>query len=217
MNRFPSKKKLEERLIIGIDEFNNGKSHPEVPFICVAYTSFPSHKLKGKIISKGRGFKDDSKVRSRFRKNALEFLREHSRFDYFSLEASADQIFSSATRATATARLIYESAIKHIHEDPLIIIDGAPFSPLAEEIIEETLERYGLPLEDVFFRKKADVIYDPVKTADRIAYCLGALRYGSIGSQRKWPYRNRKIDFRAEPPTEEDYLLYGLNKPSMQR
>lgn len=217
MNRFPSKKKLEERVIIGIDEFNNGKSHPEVPFICVAYTSYPVHKLKGKIISKGKGFKSDSKIRGKFRKSALEFLRDHSRFDYFSLESSADQIFSSATRATATARLIYESAIKVIKDNPLIIIDGAPFSSLAEEIIEETLELYGLPLEDVFFRKKADVIYDPVKTADRIAYCLGALRYGSIGTQRKWPYRNRKIDFRAEPPTEEEYMRFEPLRRSRDR
>ncbi len=214
MKRFPSKKRLEERVIIGIDEFNNGKSHPEVPFICVAYTSFPCHKIGNKIISKGKGFKDDPKIRHRFRKSALEFLRTHSRFTYFSLESSADQIFSSATRATATARLIYEAALPVVDEDPLMIIDGAPFSKMAEEIIEETLDLYGLPLEDIFFRKKADSIYDPVRAADRIAYCLGALRFGSIGTQRKWPYRNRKIDFRAEPPTEEEYMLYGLEKRS---
>ncbi len=93
MNRFPSKKKLEERMIIGIDEFNNGKSPSEVPFICVAYTNFAPHKIKGKEISKGRGFKENPKVRSKFRRHALEFLRNNSRFNYFSLESSADEIF----------------------------------------------------------------------------------------------------------------------------
>jgi hypothetical protein len=139
-------------------------------------------------------------------------LRNNSKFNYFSLETSADEIFSRAT-----ARLIYESALKCIKEEPLVIIDGAPFSPLAEEIIEETLELYGLPLEDVFFRKKADSLHVPVRAADRIAYCLGALRYGSIGSKRKWPYRYRMLDFSVEPCPEEEYSVFGLKRRSKCR
>jgi len=200
VSRFPSKSDLERRVIIGIDEFNNGKSHPSVPFICAGFVSYPPQPKKRKIIPKGKGFHANHSYRMKFRERALEFLRNNSNFKYFSLEASKDHVFHSSTRATATARLIYETVNSIEEENPLIILDGSPFCPDAEERINEALEQYGMPLEDVFFRKKADANHQAVHIADRIAYCLGALRFGGLSSGRSWPYRNRKINLRNPPP-----------------
>ncbi len=210
MSRFPSKSDLERRVIIGIDEFNNGKSHPTVPFICVGFTSYPPQPRKRKTLSKGKGFHSNPAYRIRFRKKALEFLRENSNFKYFSIDTSQDEVFSSSLRAIATARLIYETACR-IGEQPLVIHDGGPFCLDAEEKIMAVLAEYGLNCDDFHFRKKADSIHHAVQTADRIAYCLGALRYGGLSSGRKWPHRHKKINLAMPPQRIHENELFRFD------
>ncbi len=198
---------LEKRVVLGIDECNNGMDLDMLPFICAGYSSKPPHKPLGNMVSKGKGFHKKPSYRIRFRDKALQFLRDHPTFEYFTIGQSKDQVFSNNLRAVATARLIYEQACT-IGEEPVVILDGCPFSEFAEEKIGEALYQYGLNLEDIFFERRADANYWPVKIADRIAYCLGAIRFGGVERNKKWPHRHKKIKLNT-PPTnlDEDQLF----------
>ena len=196
MSNFPSRSDLEKRIIVGVDEFNNGRSHPEVPFICVAYTGIPQESSLETSIKKGKGFCQDKKAREKFKAEALEYLKEHNSFRYFAIEPSEDPVWFGVRRTGATARLIYESVKSIIDKDPIVLLDGSPYHEHAVERIEDMLDDYGLSV-DFHFKKRGDTNYLPVRIADRIAYCLGALRYG--GGRKKWPYRAKKIDFNRLP------------------
>ena len=217
VSRFPKKSDLEGRVIIGIDECNNGRSIPGLPFICAAYVSYPTlnergkytHDLQNKVIPKGHGLGLNKLKRKAYRKKALGFLREHGNFKYFAQRNSIDKVLDVSMRASSTARLIKEAS-SFLSEEPIVILDGYPFCRDAKAMIAETLDRYGIGSDNVFFRKKADSIYMPVTIADRVAYCLGSVRFGGIGTGRKWPHRHKKIDLKGPLPElyEEDILAF---------
>jgi len=206
VTKFPKKADFEKRVVIAYDEFNNGMPFPNenMPYIGVTYTRLPENGELNISIGKKHGFSKDKIKRRAFRSEAIRFLRQHKSFKYFTIRRSEDWVYFELKKTIAIARLICESAITVIEKNPLIIIDGRkPLNAKTQKTIEDIIKQYELPELDMHFRIKADVNYLPARMADRIAYCLGALRYGNGGG--KWPYRINRIDLSKEPTILEEY------------
>ena len=204
MRIFPNARTRRRCVQIGIDEHNNGGSPEGFPHVGVSYVQFPGTELL-EPIKKGKGFSKDEHVRETYRQNALRFLSQNPNFRYFTFTRTKDKTLDHHTLCVAIARLIYETAMPLIDFNPVVIIDGAPFRSTSEATIKYILKEYGLSdLNSIFFKHRGDTQYSCVTYADRVAYCIGALRFGR--PTRKWPFLGKKINFKKSPEGEIDSI-----------
>ncbi len=189
MASFPREKDLEDRVVIGVDEFNNGRSYSALPLVVVAYTSLPGEVTR-RHVKKHVGFSSNETRWESWRPSAVKYLQRHPNFRYYTLrERTGEWGLFSIGRLEATARLIYETAKLVQKQEPIVILDGKPFCEDAEEFIARALQDHGIDIQ-IFFRSKADKMYSAVKTADRLAYILGSF-YAHRSPRSVWPCRQQ--------------------------
>ena len=204
----PAKKtKRQPKIIIGFDETNNGfhlddpkkryhfhKNSQMVIAGCMAqdiinpyYSQKPVPKRK--FFNKERDIKMAQKLGKRY-------ISENPDYFYTTIRyLDTKKIGYPLIRANAIALLTFKF-FQHDQLDPRrtrLVIDemnGEDVSASAGCFLQGWLENAKLPVK-FEITKKADKKFPVVKTADRIAYYLAAIKF--LGKKSHWPYLHRKV------------------------